>query len=79
MIMDYGMGRPTTPKTDLSYAVDELRSAIERGEREIQELMDQRLKLDNRISNTQERIGSYKSAIVQFEHAVELLERKGID
>jgi predicted nucleic acid-binding Zn-ribbon protein len=78
-ITDYGMGRPTTPKEDLTYAVEELRHAIERGEGEIAEFNEQRLKLENRIHNTRERIESYKAALGKFEHAVEVLTRKAID
>jgi chromosome segregation ATPase len=78
-ILDYGLGRPTSPKADLSYAVEELRHAIERSEREIKEWTEQRSDIDARILKAQARIDDYRAAIVQFEHAVEVLTRKAID
>ncbi len=76
---DYGEGRPVDPLENLKWGVDDLKAFIRRsGERE-SELAQQAEEIAEKVRRQKTRVEEAQAMIVKYEHAIEVLTRKGFE
>jgi hypothetical protein len=77
--MTWGYRAPRTPCEELRSLIDALTSGAKEYEKELYDLLKRRDALDQEIAKLRDYLDTRSGMIPRYEHALEILTRKGIE